>query len=54
MDQLRLGYALGMHWVAEALEHLRNQYNGSALGNHSQKNDHRVYFDLDQQNLGML
>ena len=46
-----LGMLLGLHWVAEALDQLKAQYDGSALGDHSKENGHRVYFDLDQQNL---
>ena len=53
-DQLHLGYALSLLWVAEALEQLKDQYDGSALGNHSEKNDHRIYVDLDQQDVGLL
>ena len=49
-----IGYALSLLWVAEALEQLKDQYDGSALGNPSETNDHRVYVDLDQQDVGML
>ena len=49
-----IGHALSLLWVAEALEQLKDQYDGSALGNPSETNDHRVYVDLDQQDVGML
>ena len=36
-----LDILLDLHWVAEALDQLKAQYDGSALGGHSEENDHR-------------